>query len=135
MAYWLLKSEPSDYSYDDLEGDGRARWDGVRNAVALKHMRRVKKGDEAFFYHTGSERAIVAIATVESDAYPDPAAEDEKIVVFDVAPGRRLQRPVTLSQIKESGSFDDWELVRIPRLSVMPVPAAVWSAVKEMAEG
>lgn len=135
MAHWLLKSEPSDYSYADLESDGRARWDGVRNAVALKHMRRVRKGDEAFFYHTGSERAIVAIVDIESDPYPDPEAGDEKIVVFDIVPGRRLNDPVPLSAIKESGSFDDWELVRIPRLSVMPVPDTTWAAIQDMVGG
>ena len=134
MAYWLLKSEPSDYSYADLEKDGRARWDGVRNAVALKNMRRVSEGDQAFFYHTGSERAIVGIVDIESDPYPDPEADDEKIVVFDISPGRKLAQPVALSAIKESGSFDDWELVRIPRLSVMPAPEATWSAILDMAE-
>lgn len=134
MAHWLLKSEPTQYSFADLENEGRTRWDGVRNAVALKHMRAVKKGDEAFFYHTGSERAIVGIATIASDPYPDPKADDERIVVFDVAASKRLGRPVTLAQVKESGDFDDWELVRLPRLSVMPVPKSTWSAIVAMSE-
>lgn len=134
MAYWLLKSEPGDYSFSDLRSDGRARWDGVRNALALKHMREVNKGDRAFFYHTGSERAIVGIATVESDPYPDPDADEDRIVVFDVSAERELPRPVTLARIKESGEFEDWELVRIPRLSVMPVAEDVWSAILELSE-
>lgn len=129
MAYWLLKSEPGDYSYSDLRRDGKTTWNGVRNALALKHMRRVSKGDLAFFYHTGSERAIVGIVNIESDPYPDPQADDESIVVFDVSPERELVHPVSLSRIKESGKFDDWELVRVPRLSVMPVPNSAWSAV------
>ncbi len=120
-GYWLLKSEPTDYSYQDLEKDGRAVWDGVTNALALKHMRRVKPGDEAFFYHTGREKAIVGIARVETGAYPDPEAGDDRIVVFDISPLRPLANPVTLKRIKESGRFGGWELVRMPRLSVMPV--------------
>lgn len=132
MAHWLLKSEPTQYSFADLENEGRTRWDGVRNAVALKQMRAVKKGDEAFFYHTGSERAIVGIATIASDPYPDPKADDERVVVFDVTAAKRLGRPVTLARIKESGDFDDWELVRLPRLSVMPVPKSTWSAIVAM---
>ena len=120
---WLLKSEPDDYSYGDLEKDGRTVWDGVANNLALKHIRQMKPGDEAFFYHTGSERAIVGVARVESEPYPDPDADDEKLLVFDVGPVRRFDKSVTLSEIKESGEFDEWELVRIPRLSVMPVPS------------
>lgn len=132
-AYWLLKSEPGEYSYDDLERDGRAVWDGVANNLALKHMRQVAPGDLAFFYHTGRERAIVAIARVESEAYPDPERDDDRLVVFDLAPEKRLKRPVTLDEIKARDEFEDWELVRIPRLSVMPVPENLWSRVLEMA--
>lgn len=125
---WLLKSEPGDYSYADLENDARTVWDGVSNNLALKHIRQVKPGDEAFFYHTGKERAIVGIARVESEPYPDPDADDERIVVFDLSPKRRLPKAVSLDEIKGSGEFADWELVRIPRLSVMPVPedARAW---------
>ena len=129
MAYWLLKSEPGDYSYSDLQRDGRATWNGVRNALALKHMRRVSEGDLALLYHTGSERAIVGIVKIESDPYPDPQADDESIVVFDVSPKEELAHPVSLSRVKESGKFDDWELVRLPRLSVMPVSDSTWSAI------
>jgi len=131
-AYWLLKSEPSDYSFDDLERDGHAVWDGVRNAVALKHMRKIKPGDQAFFYHTGKERAIMGIVRVESEPYPDPEVGDERMVVFEVAPQGRLSQPVDLKRIKDSGRFEGWELVRVPRLSVMPVPKAHWHRIIEM---
>jgi predicted RNA-binding protein with PUA-like domain len=92
-------------------------------------MRRVSEGDLAFLYHTGSERAIVGIVKIESDPYPDPQADDESIVVFDVSAKEELAHPVSLSRIKESGEFDDWELVRLPRLSVMPVSDSIWSAI------
>ncbi len=134
-SYWLLKSEPGDYSYDDLEKEGRAVWDGVKNPVALKHMRQMKPGDQAFFYHTGSEKAIVGITRVETEAYPDPELENEKLVVFEVNPVKRLAQPVTLSRVKESGQFKDWELVRVPRLSVMPVPQQTWTRILEIARG
>lgn len=132
MNRWLLKSEPDDYSFADLEREGRAVWDGVRNAVALKHIRAVKPGDQAFFYHTGKEKAIVGIARVETEPYPDPHGDDERLAVFELSASRRLAAPVSLAQVKASGEFDSWELVRVPRLSVMPVPAAVWSRVLEM---
>lgn len=132
MANWLLKSEPGDYSYSDLRRDGKTAWNGVRNALALKHMRQVGKGDLAFFYHTGSERAIVGIVNIESDPYRDPQGDDEKIVVFDVSSREELAQPVSLSDIKKTGKFDGWELVRLPRLSVMPVPKSVWSAILSM---
>ncbi|NIR42511.1 MAG: EVE domain-containing protein [Gemmatimonadetes bacterium] len=134
-AKWLLKSEPDEYSFDDLEREGRAVWDGVRNAVALRNMRQVQAGDGAFFYHTGKERAIVGVARIESDPYPDPDADDEKIVVFEVSPVRRLARPVTLAEVKAADELDDWELVRLPRLSVMPVPERLWSRILEMSDG
>ncbi len=127
--YWLLKSEPDEYSFDDLEREGRAVWDGVANPLALKHIRQVSPGDQAFFYHTGKQRAIVGIARVETEPYPDPAAKDERVVVFEVSPAERLAQPVSLSRIKASGEFEGWELVRMPRLSVMPVPKPLWSRV------
>lgn len=135
MSHWLLKSEPDEYSFSDLEQDGRAVWDGVRNPTALGHMRSVKPGDLAFFYHTGKERAIVGIARLETSAYPDPEGGDERIVVFDLSPVRRLANPVSLAEIKAAGQFDSWELVRVPRLSVMPVPADTWSRILELARG
>ncbi len=132
--YWLLKSEPEEYSYEDLEREGRARWDGVRNPQALKHMRETRPGDLAFFYHTGKQRAIVGIARIESKPYPDPEADDERRVVFDVRARQRLGQPVTLAGIKAEREFADWELVRLPRLSVMPVSKRIWDRVVAMSK-
>jgi len=123
---WLLKTEPKDYSYDDLEKDGKTVWDGVGNNTALIHMRNVKTGDLAVIYHTGNQRRLVGVARVTSDPYPDPEHDDPKRVVFDIEPDHRLDNPVELSEIKADGRFDDWDLVRNPRLSVMPVPARHW---------
>lgn len=123
---WLLKTEPGDYSYDDLETDLGTVWDGVGNNLALIHMREVREGDQALIYHTGRERSVVGVARVTSDPYPDPELDDPKRVVFDIEPDRRLEEPVTLSSIKERPEFSDWELVKNPRLSVMPVPPELW---------
>jgi len=123
---WILKSEPSGYSFADLERDGRTVWDGIRNAQALIHIRSMKKGDRALFYHTGSEKAIVGLARIESDPYPDPTAKDDKLVVVDLAPEQPLQRPVTLAEIKADPAFATLGLVRHSRLSVVPVPPDQW---------
>lgn len=131
MAYWLVKTEPTTYSYDDLQREGGTVWDGVANAVALKHLRAMKAGDEVFVYHTGKEKQIVGVATVAKPAYPDPARRDPKLFVVDLAPRRRLERPVTLAAIKADGRFADWELVRVSRLSVMPVSAERWKWIVE----
>ncbi len=133
--HWLLKSEPDDYSFEDLEREGRVTWDGVKNNLALKYIRRVESGDEAFFYHTGKQRAVVGIARIETEAYDDPNAKDGRLMVFDVRAGRRLAQPVTLESIKSSKKFGDWELVRMPRLSVMPVPNEIWSRIIAMSRG
>lgn len=136
MSYWLLKTEPDDdYGYDDLERDGSAVWNGVTNNLALKHMRQVRRGDQALLYHTGREKAVVGIAEVTRDAYADPAADDGRIVAFDLEPRRRLQRPVTLAEIKADPTFADFLLVRMSRLSVMPVSAAHWRRLLKMAAG
>ena len=130
MNYWLLKCEPDhDYSYADLEKDGQTHWDGVTNNWALKFMRQVKKGDKAFIYHTGKERCVTGIANVVSDPYPDPDADNEKLVVFDLAPNRALANHVTLKQIKEDGRFDEFHLVKFSRLSVMPVSKDHWNMI------
>lgn len=131
MARWLLKTEPSDYAYDDLERAGKAVWDGVRNAVALKHLRSIRKGDEVLVYHTGAEKAVVGVARATSDAYPDP--KDAALAVVDLAPVRRLERPVTLAAVKADPAFAAWELARLPRLSVMPVPEAVHRRLRSLA--
>jgi predicted RNA-binding protein with PUA-like domain len=134
MAYWLLKTEPSEYSFDDLVRDKRATWDGVANAVALKHIRTAKKGDVAIVYHTGDERQAVGLAEVITDAYPDPQAGDAKVVVFDLKPKDKLASPVTLEQIKADPAFAGWDLLRIGRLSVVPTPAAMFERVLKLSK-
>jgi predicted RNA-binding protein with PUA-like domain len=131
MAYWLFKQEPSTYSYSQLEKDDKTVWDGVANNLALKHLRSVKKGDKAIFYHTGDEKQAVGIMEIVSDAHPDP--KDKSLVVVDVRPAGRLKKPVTLAQIKADPAFSQWELVRISRLSVMPVPERLWTKIMKMA--
>ncbi len=132
MAYWLFKQEPSTYNYSQLEKDGRTAWDGVANNLALKHLRSVKKGDKAIFYHTGDEKQAVGIMEIISDAYPDP--KDKSLTVVDVKPAGKLKKPVTLEQIKADPAFAQWELVRISRLSVMPVPDKLWTRLMKMAD-
>ncbi len=130
MAFWIFKTEPSSYSYDDLELDGSTRWDGVRSAVALKHLRAVRRGDRAMVYHTGSEKAIVGLAKVATDPYPDPARDDERLVVVDLEPAGRLARAVPLAAVKADPALAHLGLVRTPRLSVVPVPAAHWKRLR-----
>ena len=133
--YWLLKTEPSTYSYPDLERDGETVWDGVTNALALKHLRSMAKGDRAFIYHTGDEKQIVGIARVVSDPYSNPKGNDPKLVVVDLKPQERLQQAVTLAEIKARTEFAGFDLVRIGRLSVMPVNEAHWRRLCDMARG
>lgn len=134
LSYWLLKTEPSTYSYADLEREETAIWDGVTNALALKHLRTMKQADLAFIYHTGDEKQIVGIAEVVSDAYPDPKQKNSKLVVVDLEPRERLRRAVTLAEIKARKEFASFELVRIGRLSVMPVTKECWQLIKHLAE-
>ena len=126
---WLLKTEPSTYSFADLVRDGRTTWDGVSNPVALKHLRAMRKGDEALIYHTGEEKAIVGVARIASEPYPDPRAGDPKLVVVELEPVRPLSKPIPLAAVKADRRFAQFELVRIPRLSVLPVPAALWAGL------
>lgn len=130
MANWLFKIEPDCFSYSDLEAAGTTCWDGVSNALARKHLRAAKVGDKVMLYHTGKEKAIVGIMEVTSD--PVAGADDPKSVVVDVKPVRRLNKPVPLSAIKEDDAFAEWELVRMSRLSVMPVPPAIWKKIEAM---
>jgi predicted RNA-binding protein with PUA-like domain len=132
---WLLKSDPETYSFADLERDGQTRWDGVSNNLALKHLRSIQQGDTVLIYHTGEERAIVGTAEVTSDPYPDPKQKDPRRVVVDLKAGKRLARPVTLDEIKRQPALKDFELVRLPRLSVMPVGEPQWKALMELAKG
>ena len=135
MAFWLLKTEPSTYAFDDLVREKKTTWDGVTNATALKHIRAMKKGDLALIYHTGDERAAVGVAEIASAPYPDPKAGDAKIVVFDLKPKKKLKQPVTLDAIKSDKSFAGWDLLRIGRLSIVPTPAPMWKRVIELADG
>lgn len=129
--YWLVKQEPTSYSFDTLEKEGKAVWDGVHNNLALKHINGMKKGDQAFFYHSGDEKQIVGILEVISNPYPNPKEKDKRFVVVDVKYKKRLKRPVTLAEIKKEKKFKDWELLRISRLSVMPVPKEIWDKILE----
>lgn len=134
MAQWLFKEEPTHYSYDALVKDGRTSWSGVKNPVAQKHLRGVRKGDRIFYYHTGNEKAIVAIAKADSNAYPDPADTSGKAHVVDVVPVKRLKAPVRLASIKADRRFASFPLTRLPRLSVMPVTDQEWNAIVTMSE-
>lgn len=128
---WLLKTEPSAYGYEDLAREGRAVWDGVTNPVALKNLRAMKVGDEAFVYHTGDEKAVVGTARVVGAAYPDPRRGDPRLVVVDIEATGRLKRPVTLAEMKATPAFADSPLVRQGRLSVVPLTPRQWKAVVE----
>jgi predicted RNA-binding protein with PUA-like domain len=134
LAYWLLKTEPDSYSWDDLVRDKSATWDGVANATALKHIRAMKKGDLALVYHTGDERAAVGIAEVKSAPYADPNEDDERLAVVDLKPKRKLAHPVDLNVIKADKAFAGWDLLRIGRLSVVPVPEAMWERILKLSE-
>ena len=132
MAYWILKTEPSAYSFDQLEHDRTAVWDGVTNPLALKHLRDMQPGDDVLIYHTGDEKAVVGLARVTSAAYADPKAKDPKLVVVELKPAKRLKRPVTLAEIRAESEFQDLALVRMPRLSVVPATAAQWKRLLAM---
>ena len=133
MGNWLLKTEPSTYSWDDLVRDKRTTWDGVSNAVALKNIRAMKKGDLAFVYHTGDEKAVVGVAEIASDPYPDPKDKTGKATVIDLKPKSKLANPVTLATIKADPAFAGFDLIRIGRLSVVLVPDAMWKRIETLA--
>lgn len=132
---WLFKTEPSAYSFAQLEADRRTVWEGVKNTLALKHLGAVAKGDEVLFYHTGGEKAVVGTATVTRGAYPDPRQKDVKRLVVDLQAGRPLPHPVTLAEMRANPNLAGFDLLRLPRLSVMPVSAAQWAEVLRMARG
>ncbi len=129
---WLFKEEPTNYSFDALVKDKKTVWSGVKNPLARKHLRSVKKGDAIFYYHTGDEKSVVGIARAMGDAYADPQDKTGKAAVVDVAPVKKLARPVTLAEIKADPAFKDFALVRISRLSVMPVSAAEWRRIEKL---
>jgi len=130
--YWLVKQEPSGprgYNFSTLQKEKTTVWDGVHNNLALKHMRNMKKGDSVLYYHTGDERQAVGIMTVTSKPYSNPEEDNERFVVVDVKYKRQLDKPVSLEQMKKEKSFKNWELLRISRLSVMPVPKTIWDKI------
>src|SRR4051812_9659698 len=129
---WLFKEEPSNYSYDAFARDGTTVWSGVKNPVAQRNLRSVKKGDLVFYYHTGDEKSIIGIAKAACDAYPDPKDTAGKAHVVDIVPVKKLKRPVTLKEIKADSFFNDFALVRISRLSVMPVTDAQWKKIETL---
>ncbi|WP_138496906.1 EVE domain-containing protein [Nostoc sp. PA-18-2419] len=134
MAYWLLKTEPENYSYFDLERDGSTIWDGVNNPLALKHIRTMLIGDLALIYHTGKERQLIGVAEIISQPYTDPALNDSKRLVVDVQAVQRVKQPVTLAQIKQDEKFTDFDLLRLPRLSVVPVSQDYWQRLMDLLE-
>jgi predicted RNA-binding protein with PUA-like domain len=132
MSYWLVKSEPSTYSFEQLEKDGQTTWDGVRNYAARNHLKAMKKGDQVFFYHSNEGLEIVGIAKVAKEAYQDPTTDEEAWVVVDLKPHKRLKKPVSLIQIKADKRLADMALVRLGRLSVQPVTEKEWKVVMEL---
>jgi predicted RNA-binding protein with PUA-like domain len=130
VGHWILKTEPSTYSFQQLVRERTARWDGVTNPVALKHIRAMAEGDPVLVYHTGNEKACVGLAEVASAPYPDP--KDPALTVVDLKAGRPLPAPVTLAAIKAEPAFADLALVRMGRLSVVPVTAAQWKKLLSM---
>jgi predicted RNA-binding protein with PUA-like domain len=132
MPSWLFKEEPEHYSFADLERDGTTLWDGVRNNLARQNLRRVRRGDRVLYYHTGKEKAVVGEMRVVSNPGPDPSGDDPGSVVVEVRAVRRLHHPVPLSRIKEDAALAEWDLVRLPRLSVLPVTDAQWRRIEEL---
>jgi len=130
---WLFKEEPSNYSFDELVKDKKTVWSGVKNPLAQKHLHAVKAGDRIFYYHTGNEKSVVGIAKALKDAYADPQDTAGNLAVVDVGPVSKLARPVTLAEIKADPAFKMFPLVRISRLSVMPVTDAEWARIETMA--
>ena len=129
---WLFKSDPETYGFSELQRDKETRWDGVSNPVALRNLRACKKGDRILMYHTGDEKAIVGFAEVTREAYPDPKQKDPRFVVVDIKAGKKITKPVTLASVKARKEFADFALVRLSRLSVMPVTDAQWKMLLKM---
>ena len=128
---WLVKEEPANYPFSQFAEDGTTVWSGVRNPVAQKNLRAMKPGDRVFYYHTGGEKAVVGIAKVASAPRPDPKDKEGKLYVVNLVPERPLPRPVTLAEVKAVKEFADFPLVRLPRLSVMPVTDEQWAWIEK----
>ena len=134
MAHrWLFKTEPTAYSFQRLQKDRRTVWDGVKNHLALKNLREIKRGDEILIYHTGNEKAAVGIARAISASYPDPQNKDPKLLVVEIQVDKPLARPVTLAEMKANAKLKNFDLVRLPRLSIMPVSEEQWNIIEELA--
>lgn len=134
VNYWLAKQEPSSYNFEQLRKEKNTMWDGVHNNLALKHINNMKKGDQVMFYHSGKEKQIVGIMEVASNPYPNPEEKNKRFVVVDVKYKKPLKNPVILDEIKKQKKFKDWELLRISRLSVMPVPKTIWDSILKMSQ-
>jgi predicted RNA-binding protein with PUA-like domain len=132
---WLFKTEPSSYSFQQLQNDRKTVWDGVKNNLALKNLKDIQKGDEILIYHTGDEKAVVGAARALSGAYPDPSKKDPKLLVVDIEPVKALPRPVTLAEVKGNSKLKNFDLARLPRLSIMKVSDEQWKSIEEMARG
>jgi predicted RNA-binding protein with PUA-like domain len=131
--HWILKTEPSAYGFSDLVRDRRTRWEGVSNALALKHLRSMLEGDDALIYHTGNEKSLIGLARIASAPYPDPSQKDPRLVVVDIEAGKALPRQVSLAEIKADPAFQNLGLVRLSRLSVVPVEPDQWKRLLAMA--
>ena len=129
---WLFKTEPSEFSFHDLEIQKRTVWDGVSNNLALKNLREVRLGDQILIYHSGNDKAIVGLAEAVSDPYPDPKENDDKLVVVNITPKRKFNQPIPLARIKVANELREFDLVRLPRLSVMPVDDKQWQVLQDM---
>jgi len=129
----LFKQEPTCYSFGELQRDGKTVWDGVSNPLARQHLRQVREGDRVLFYATGKEKCILGEMRVVGAPRPDPTSEDPKAVVVDVEPVRAFERPIMLAEVKGDPALSDWDLVRLPRLSVMPVTEVQWQRIEELA--
>ncbi|MEJ7768499.1 MAG: EVE domain-containing protein [Chitinophagaceae bacterium] len=134
MTYWLVKSEPSSYSWDQLKKDKQTTWEGVRNYAARNHLKAMKKGDEVLFYHSNEGVEVVGIAKVSKEFYQDPTTDDTNWVVVDLKPLRKLKKPVALATIKADKRLAEMALVRLGRLSVQPVTAEEWKVIMELAQ-
>jgi len=132
MAYWLVKSEPFKYSYEQLEKDKQTFWDGVRNYAARNHLKAMKKGDQVLFYHSNEGLEIVGIAKIAKEAYQDPTTDEHAWVVVDLKPYKRIKKPVSLEQVKADKRLKDMALVRLGRLSVQPVTEDEWNVIMEL---
>jgi len=121
MNYWLVKSEPGTYSWDNLEKDGKTCWDGVRNFKARNNLKAMKSGDHALFYHSGEQKAVVGVSKVIKEGYPDPSAKEGPWIAVDLSPVKKLKNPVTLAEVKADSQLTNMILARQPRLSVQPV--------------